>query len=99
MVFFVLTKTFLNQDIAGKVLKLSEESFPIFKRQSGLQMIRMHKSHDNSHIMTYFAWDDKESHENCMNSPDFAEMNKIWGELMQNGSIKFELSTYELFLE
>jgi quinol monooxygenase YgiN len=99
MAFIVLTKTFYNQDVASEVLKISKESFPIFKKQQGLQMIRMHKSHDNSHLMTYFVWDDKESHENCMNSPDFAEMNKTWGELMQNGSIKFELKTYESLLE
>ena len=59
----------------------------------------MHNSHDNSHIMTYFVWDNKESHENCMNSPDFAEMNKTWTELVQNGYIKFELSTYDLILQ
>ena len=96
MAFIVLTKTFYKPEIAKQVFRLSEESYPIFKKQQGLQMIRMHKSHDNSHIMTYFVWDDKESHENCMNSPDFVEMNKTWAELMQSGAIKFELKTYEL---
>ena len=77
MAFIVLTKTFYKANEAQQVLKLSEESYPIFKKQRGLQMIKMHKSHDNSHIMTYFVWDDKDSHVNCMASPDFEEMNKI----------------------
>jgi quinol monooxygenase YgiN len=99
MVFIVLTKTYYKPKEADQVIKLSKESYPIFKKQQGLQMIKMHKSHDNSHIMTYFIWDNKQSHENCMASPDFAEMNKTWAELMQSGAIKFELNTYDLFLE
>ncbi len=59
-------------------------------------MISMHKSYDDTYITTHFVWDDKESYENCVKSPDFAEINKIWAELMQNGSIKFELNTYDL---
>jgi heme-degrading monooxygenase HmoA len=94
--FVVMTKTFFDEDMNGAVIEISKRSLPIFKDQRGLIDIAMHLSHDNSHIMTRFVWDSKESHEACMASPDWEEINSRWGELITGGKAHIELNTYSL---
>jgi hypothetical protein len=45
--------------------------------------------------MTYMQWENREDHEACMASPDFAEVNDEWHSLIEIGKIRFELYTYQ----
>ena len=97
--FIVLTRTFFQSSGKKKVLDLVKKSFPIFKKKPGLVSIASHISHDGTHTMTYMAWKDKESHEACMVSTDFEDLNEDWGKLLASGEARFELQTYDLLNE
>ncbi len=94
--FVVMTKTFFNEDVKDAIINISKSSLLIFKEQNGLVDLALHLSHDGSHIMTRFVWDSKESHEACMGSPEWEEINARWEELITGGKAHIELSTYSL---
>jgi hypothetical protein len=94
--FVIMTKTYFDEDVKDAIIDISKRSLLIFKNQKGLEDIAMHLSHDNSHIMTRFAWDSEESYEACMGSPDWEEINGRWGELIAGGKAHIELTTYSV---
>lgn len=51
-------------------------------------------SENETHISTYLVWDNQQSHLNCMESKDFADVTVDWTKYMQEGKIRFELETY-----
>ena len=53
--FIVITRTFFDADTKEKVFEISKNSMPIFKRQPGLILIRMHVENEQQHTLTYFA--------------------------------------------
>ncbi|MDN5204848.1 antibiotic biosynthesis monooxygenase [Fulvivirgaceae bacterium BMA10] len=93
--FIVITKTHFEPEMKETVLSLAERSLPIFKEQTGLLDIYMFGSEDGSHTGTFFVWKDKASHEACMQSPDFNDMNPEWEALFSSGKARFELITYD----
>lgn len=96
VMFIVITKTFFEESAKESYLDLSKRSMELFKKQPGLLSIRSHLSHDNSHTATYFEWEKKQDHENCMANSEWAEFNKEFAALMESGQIKFELNTYDI---
>ena len=97
--FIVITRTFFDADTKEKVFEISKNSMPIFKRQPGLILIRMHVENEQQHTLTYFEWESKEAHEACMQSPDFADWGVAWETLVNSGKIRWELNTYEILDE
>lgn len=55
-----------------------------------------HLSQDQTEAMTYFQWESLKDHENCYVSPDFAEINPAWTELMERGDLEFSLQVYNV---
>ena len=97
--FVVMTKTFYEPQVRERVLAAAAGAFPIFKTQPGLISIRMHEDHERTHTVTVMEWNDKESHEACLHSPDFGSWNDEWTSLMSTGAARWELATYEVLHE
>lgn len=94
--FVVVTKTSFKPEYSERVVDLALESVAIFKQQSGLVSMRVHRAHDGSHIMTYLEWESESDHLACMASSDFAVLNAAWAEILHSGHAELQLSTYEV---
>ena len=94
--FVAVTKITFAPEHKDKVLAFAKEAAPVFRRQPGFQSFTAHLAQDDSHTMSYIAWETEADHLKCMQSPDFAELNPRFQELVESGEGAFELTTYRV---
>ena len=95
--FIVLTKTGYTAKSKDRILEIARGSVPILKKQPGLVSHTQHLSHDDTHMMTYWVWQDEASHLACMSSDDWAPYNAQWAAMIESGEMTFYLKTYDLW--
>jgi len=94
--FYVVTRTYFDLSMKELALAIAKRTYPIFESQPGFIRMIPVVSQDNSHMSTLIIWASKKDHEDCMQSPDFQEINKEWEGLLGKEGGRFELNTYEL---
>lgn len=92
----VITQTFYEAEMRDRVLEITKKSFSVFCKQKGLISIQTHNCEANTHTMAIMEWESKTDSENCMISPDFAEFNPQWQDLLATGKVNFKIMNYEV---
>jgi heme-degrading monooxygenase HmoA len=92
----VITRSKIRVGAVDLFLDLAKRSNPIFKRQKGFVGLALHLSKDRTEAVTYLQFHSLKDHEDCLKSPDFAEINPAWEKMMKNGEIQFSYQTYEV---
>lgn len=97
MAYYVITRTFIeDSSLKDEVVKMSKESAKIFEKQGGLIEMKSLIAENGTQLATFLMWDNQQSHLECMESKDFSNITAQWTALIEKGTIRFELETYDL---
>lgn len=96
--YIVITRTHFSADTKQDTLAMTDGAIEIASKQRGLISMRVHLAEDQSHMMTYWAWESEQDHLNCMNSDDWSEWNPRWESLIEKG-VSFDLQPYSVLAE
>ncbi|HBF21302.1 MAG TPA: hypothetical protein DDW81_14465 [Cryomorphaceae bacterium] len=92
--YVVITRTMFDGSLKEQVMKLSQITMGIYRKQPGLISAEVRVSPDENCTEHILEWDDVESHKASWRNPEFFEWNLVWQELIKTGKLKMEFHTY-----
>lgn len=93
--FTVLVTLKVPAERQKDILQLARQNLPIFARQPGFLFAEILCSQDQTRVLTCLHWESEADHHACMLSPDWAEGDPEFFELLEQGTVKMEVRAYD----
>ena len=93
--YVVVKRTYFTTETREKVLDLTKQTLPAYRKQSGLIDLKSFISVDNTHVITIITWKDRDSYEKSQQSRALQELRPKWEMLRNYYNALSELDIYQ----